>query len=252
MQGHLERIILLSSVTARATHSRTMPRGAGTTNSYCRSLSAVGKKVRHHSSGGSGLTDQQKLHRLHVSIVRGRLERDRSFINTIKDELTDVLSRATPPDKGTSRTITNLFHVLCHDHDFYDQAFFDSVSYVLLTSNSEDMYLCLLPTFLQLCSFKRYYPRPLLAHVGQFILDNVGRFDYKALDMIVTAHARLYHHLPQLVSKCEGQLLDSGDVWIERRLAWKLAHAGMLFRDYPKELLTVILNDNYIISTQGT
>lgn len=232
---------------------RTASRSASHSNIYSSQWQCVTVRTQYYSTSDR-LTDFQKLGELHADISGGRLGRDRSFINTVTHEVTNVLDGATQPNKYTSQALFNLLYLLGRLRYFYDLPFYDSVSDMLLTLNNEDVYLCLLPVFLWSCANKQYYPRPLLEHVGQFILDNMAKFNSKDLSMIVTACSRLNHHLPQLIPRVEKRLLYSGDLQnvIEMYLAWDLAWAGIVFKDHPKELLTVVLSDGYIQGTSTT
>lgn len=215
-------------------------------SSICSSQCVQSVSRKNHSTSSDILSDSQIVQKLYTDISKGGLWQDKSLIINVTHKVTNILSRATLPNKYTSQAITNLIFLLGSLPYFYDQDFYDSVSAALLTSNEEDLFLHVLPCFLWSCSKRQHYPQPLLERAGQFIIDNLAKFNDRDLSMIVTAYSRLNHHLPQLISKVEKRLLSSGDVQTGRHLSWTLAWAGVVFKDHPKELLTIILNDEYI------
>ena len=186
-----------------------------------------------------------KLKQIHTNITGGKLVRDSSYINSVSADICSMLSQPSLSMEDI-RGITKVIHLFRNPGTrYYDRKFLDALSEVLLGTRNEAVLNCILPSFLSVCDALRYYHPLLLSHTGGYILDNLHRFNSMEVDSIVHSYAKLNHHLPQLIPEVEKWVLQHPDM-VYNNLFWTLAWAGMVFAEYPKELLTVILNDKYI------
>lgn len=185
-----------------------------------------------------------KLKDIQLNVYRGRLERDRSYIEVITHEICDILSQASL-NRSTLNTIGKVIRLFGFNQP-YNQDFFDSISHALLKTTDETLFNALLPSFLWVCSRCQHYPRSLLSHAGQYLLQNTEQFNSPDLNMMVHAFAYFDHRVPGLIERVERWLLANGALTVENHLPWTLAWAGMVLQEYPAEMLTSMLSDDYI------
>ena len=204
---------------------------------------------------------QYRLNNIYSDISKGRLQQDTSYIETVTGEVTAILSQSSLDKDVDSTLVLALAKVfrLFGTVRFYERApelqgFFDSVSEVLVSVRHEEVLRHLLPSFLWSCSKVRYYNSSLMSHVGEFVLDFLPRFSFQDLNMAVYTYACLNHHLPELVSGLQRLLLSSAALRqpAAQYLVWTLVWAAMVFRDYPKDLLSHVLTDEYIEGKKGS
>ena len=198
--------------------------------------------------------DNLRLHtldKIYSDIADGRLGKDPSYIETVTGEVTSILSQPSL-DRNTVQAVTKVVRLFGTraflEHMQSQIKFFDSVSEVLVSVKHDVVWRHLLPSFLWSCSKVRYYNSSLMSHVGEFVLDFLPRFSFWELNMVVYTYACLNHHLPELVSGLQRLLLNTRAYLqpFTQYLVWTLVWAAMVFRDYPKDLLTHILTDKYI------
>lgn len=194
--------------------------------------------------GVPGESSRARLMKIQSDISEGRLLRD--GIKSVSAEIISML-RGGSLGKNDLQAIAQVLQLLSGSHTcYYNQEFMDSLSAVLLKTEDENVLCSLLPPFLSSCRLLRYYSRPLFTHAGKFVVDNTENFSSKQLDAIVHACARLNHHVPHLVPAVESSLMKRPES-VPSCVFWNLAWAGMVFSEYPKEMLARILTDKYII-----
>ena len=165
-------------------------------------------------------------------------------LHIITEEISNLLSQRTL-DTDSINSIAQIIRLI-GKKCYYNQQFFDTISEVFQKAINEDLLLSILPCFLWTSSRARYYSPSLLNSVGPYILDNLKQYSIQDIDMIVNAYARLNHPFPELIQKMEKFLLSKNELQYERHLAWSVAWAGMVLKEYPKDLLSVILRDDYV------
>lgn len=191
--------------------------------------------------------DFSKLRDIQLNVYRGRLGRDASYMKVIGQELCEMLSR-TSLDHYTIKTVGKILRLFGFNQP-YDQEFLDSISDALLRTKDEAIFNALLPSFLWVCARCQYYPRALLHHAGAYLLDNMHKFTSHNINMMVHTFAVFNHHVPGLIGRIERCFLENETPTFENHLPWTLAWAGMVFAEYPKEILKAILRDEYIEGT---
>lgn len=186
-----------------------------------------------------------KLKQIYSNITGGRLARDSSYISSVSADICSMLSQPSL-SKNDLRGIAKVICLFRYPAtSYYDRGFLDALSEVLLGTRNEAVLNCILPSFLSVCDTLRHYHPLLLSHAGGYILDNLRLFNTMEVDSIVHSYAKLNHYLPRLIPEVEKWVLQHPHM-VYNNLFWTLAWAGMVFAEYPKELLTAILNDKYI------
>lgn len=190
-----------------------------------------------------------KLEAIQKDISGGKLLQDGSYSKMVTGQITSMLCGGLlNTDKGLQAT-ARLLEAFArsgpastHSHE----EFLDFISKMLLKNDNESVLRGLLPSFLMACKSLRYYDPLLMSHAGKYIIDNLENFDPKELNTIVHAYAKLNHHLPHLISDVERLILSKHPRNVSSHLLWSLAWCGMVFAEYPKEILTYILTDDHI------
>lgn len=208
----------------------------------------VDKSVGSDPQGPTRFTgareDVAKLKEIQLNVYRGRLERDASYMNTISHELSGMLNQASL-DRATVDAIGKVLRLFGFNQP-YRQEFFESLSEALLKTQSEAVFNALLPSFLWVCNRCQHYPKDLLTHTGNHLLDNMCQFNSADINMMVHAFAKFNHHVPGLIDRIERWFFENETLTFENHLPWTLAWAGMVFAEYPRDMLSAILNDEYI------
>lgn len=190
-----------------------------------------------------------KLKQIHSDITGGKLVRDGSYIDSVSADICSMLSQPSLLSRDDLRSVAKVIRLFRYPAtSYYDREFLDALSEVLLSTRNEAVLNCILPSFLSVCDALRHYHPLLLSHAGPYILDNLRLFNTMEVDSIVHSYAKLNHSLPRLVPEVEKWVLRHSHM-VYNNLFWTLAWAGMVFAEYPKELLSVILNDKYIEGT---
>jgi hypothetical protein len=185
-----------------------------------------------------------RLREIQLNVYRGRLESDISYVKVVGDEMCELLSRSSL-GRHSVNTIGRLLRLLGFNHH-YDQGFFDSVSDALMKTKDGAAFNALLPSFLWVCSRSKYYPQALLSHAGAYLLDNVHHFSSRDISKIVHTFAMFNHHIPGLIDTIEKWYFKYETLSCESHLPWNLVWAGMVFGDYPHDMLKAILKDDFI------
>ena len=188
--------------------------------------------------------DLSTLRDIQLSIYRGRLGSDASYTKVISQEVCELLSR-TSLDRHTVDVIAKILRSFGFNQP-YNQEFFDLISGALLKTTDESVFNALLPSFLWVCARCKHYPKPLLSRAGAYLLDNLHQFNSQDLNMMVHAFAVFNHRVPGLVHAVEKWFFANEVLSCGNHLPWSLAWAGMVFSEYPREMLKAVLKDNYI------
>lgn len=199
------------------------------------------------SGGGSDLS---RLRNIQLSIYRGRLESDTSYTKVISQEICELLGRASL-DRYTVETIAKILRLFGFNQP-YDQEFFDSVSGALLKIENESVFSALLPSFLWVCARCKHYPRALWTRAGAYLLDNLSQFTSQDVNMMIHAFAMFNHRIPGLIHKIEKWFFENEVLSCGNHLPWSLVWAGMVFSEYPREMLKAVLKDKYIEGNVGS
>lgn len=186
----------------------------------------------------------EKLKDIQFHVYRGELVRDPSYVKVIGHEVCEMISG----ESIDSATLNNMGKVLrlFGFNLLYDQDFFDAISGALLKTQNETIFNALLPSFMWVCSRRQHYPAALFSEAGNHILSNMRRFTSPDINMMVHAFAKFNHHVPGLIDQIEQWFFVNQSLDYRNHLPWTLAWAGMVFAEYPKEMLMAILRDDYI------
>lgn len=187
------------------------------------------------------------LKRIQHDISRRELKLNHVYLDNIATEISNLLSQETLNKESVSSIAKILRYV--GKSLSYSQSFFDFISKHLLMTRSEEVLLGVIPSFIWACARVRYYSPTLLSSVGESLFDNLEKLSPLDVDMLMFSYAKLNHPLPGLVEKVEKWLLGRDEVLSQYRLPWTLAWAGMVLMQYPKQLLSLILTDEYIEGT---
>jgi hypothetical protein len=195
-----------------------------------------------------------KLRAIQEEVVRGRLLRDQSYMKVVNGELISVLHGSIKNSDTDLQAAAEVLRVIGRKGPFILQDFqlFDSISRILLETDDEHVLRVLLPPFLMACKYLRYYNATLMSHAGEYVINNLDRFSQGELSRMVHAFAELNHHAPHLVAEVERFLLTKRLMYVNPYLLWNLAWYGMIFQEYPKEVLPLILTDDYITGERVT
>lgn len=186
----------------------------------------------------------EKLKDIQLQVYRGKLVRDPSYVEVISHEVCEIVSSESV-DSATLDSVGKVLRLFGF-HQLYDQNFFDAVSNALLKTQSETVFNALLPSFMWVCSRRQHYPMELFSRAGDHILSNFNRFTSPDMNMMVHAFAKFNHHVPGLIHGIEQWFFANERLDYRNHLPWTLAWAGMVFSEFPKEILTAILSDDYI------
>lgn len=216
-------------------------------SSHDSTLDPVQKSVESGSQGPASNSRRRKVERLKAiqqSVYNGALARDPSFVKVIGHEVCEIISGGTTD----SATLNNMGKVLrlFGFHQPYHQDFFDAVSDALLQTQNETIFSALIPSFMWVCSRRQHYPAALFSRAGGHVLSNMRRFSSPDMNMIVHAFAKFNHHVAGLIHQIEEWFFANETLDPRNHLPWTLAWAGMVFAEYPKQMLTAVLTDDYI------
>lgn len=190
-----------------------------------------------------------KLSEIHQEISNGRLLRDESYIQVVTDQILSTLSRGVLNSNQDLQATAMAMRAIAKNSPlncFSHQEMFDQIAEGLLRTLDESTFRVLLPSFLMACKSQRYYNPLLMSHAGKYVIANLKHFDQNEVGTIVHAYARLNHPLPHLIPEVERLILTKHPSNVSSHLLWNLAWSGMVFSEYPKEILTRILTDDYI------
>lgn len=190
-----------------------------------------------------------KLNDMQKEISEGILFRDDSYIKVVSSQVMSVLCNGLQSSDGDLQAAAMIMRTIARNSPLTlnsHQELFDSVSEMLLRTQDEIVLRVFLPSFLMACKSLRYYNSPLMTHTSKYVIDNLSNFTQSELSVIVHAYAKLNHHLPHLISEVEGLVVAKNLRTANSHLLWNLAWCGMVFSEYPKEVLTHILTEDYI------
>ena len=131
-------------------------------------------------------------------------------------------------------------------HEMYHETSFDLLARTLRTTTNELLMRHVVPAFLGMCSKVRYYDPSLTNIAGCYAMDNMNGLNEPQLVSVIYSMAKFYHPFPTLFSKLEKYLLTDNIYLNARHLAWMLVWGGMIHADYPKDLMSLMLQDSYI------
>lgn len=188
----------------------------------------------------------EKLKDIQMKVYRGELVRDPSYVKVIGHEVCDMIYSGASMDSATLNNIGKVLRLFGFYPEPYDQDFFDAVADALLNTQDENILNGLLPSFMWICSRRQYYPAPLFSHAGSHVLSNMRQFTSPDINMMVHAFAKCNHHVPGLIDQIEQWFFANETLDYRNHLPWTLAWSGMVFAEYPKEMLMAILSDDYI------
>ena len=183
---------------------------------------------------------------MQYDVYQGRLLQEDDFIEHITTELATILTR---PQQNAYElhAIAKFIRLFGHFRMCpYNETFFNSISDILTETKDETLLKIILPSFIWVCGRRHHYPPTLMTHASQFLLDSLNELTTTDVSMIVHACGKLNHHIPGLVQRVETWFLKEHDMAFENHLPWTLTWAGMVFGDYPKEMLVQLLDDEYI------
>ncbi len=213
---------------------------------FRRSLSArdYSKGVGYFSSVVPSSLRTARVPKAKLSEIYGGIINDKILLPGGAEEIADILNQRyvfTNLLSPIARIIRSLGRLR-----IYEESFFQSISQILERTSNKSILLSILPSFLWACTKVRYYSPSLLDSCSGFITGYLNEYSSFDLATLVHAYAKLNHPLPQLISSIEKYLLNES-VEDNHHLAWTLAWSGMVMGEYPKELLSVILKDDYIL-----
>ena len=213
-------------------------------------LSTVG----HSDLDIEEMSEELRLQRIYSGLKRasfmGQLSSTHlhdAMMPTITEEVSNALVQP-PVEPSVLNVVARLFRLLGNmSTHFYRDSLYQSLSEIFLEVKDEDVLINVVPSFLWGCSKARYYPSSLMDYYGKFVMDNLQRFKIPDLDKIMYAYTKLYHPLPGLIPSLEKLCLSNTTLLSsQHRLAWTIAWAAMVFQDYPRDLLSLILNKEFI------
>lgn len=190
-----------------------------------------------------------ELNNTHQEISEGRLLRDESYIKVVTGQILSTLGRGMLNSKQDLQATAMVMRAIAKNsppNSFGLQEMFDQIAEMLLRTHDESILQVLLPSFLMACKSLRYYNPSLMSHAGKFVIDNLKNFDQNEVDTIVHAYAKLNHHVPNFIPEIERWILMKHPNNVSSHLLWSLVWCGMVFSEYPKEVLSRILTDDYI------
>lgn len=203
--------------------------------------------VRCHSTAtsleGCNITGPNSMHQ---EISNGRLLRDKPYFQVVADQILSTLCRGTLNSNQDLQATAMVVRAIAKNGPPNCASQFDQIAEELLRTCDENTLRILLPSFLMACKSQRYYNPLLMSHAGKFVMDNLKHFNQNELGAIVHAYAKLNHPLPRLIPEVESLVLAKHPSNVSSHLLWNLAWSGMVFSDYPKDVLTRILTDEYI------
>lgn len=187
-----------------------------------------------------------KLKTMQSNVYQGMLLQDNEYFEHINTELATILTR---PQQNVYElhAIAKFIRLFGHFRPCpYNQTFFDTLSDVLSKTKDETVLKIILPSFMWVCGRRHYYPATLMSNTSQYLLDSLHEFTTTDVSMLVHSYGKLNHHLPGLVGRVEQWFLKRDEMAFENHLPWNLAWVGMVFGEFPKEMLVRMLNDEYI------
>lgn len=131
-------------------------------------------------------------------------------------------------------------------NEMYREDSFDLLANTLLSTSSEIVMQQVVPAFLGLCAKVRYYKPSLMNVAGCYAMDNMKCFRHDQLVNLIYSMGQLNHPFPALFSKLETYLLADDTYLKARHIAWMVVWSGMIHAVYPKDLMSVMLQDSYI------
>lgn len=205
-------------------------------------------QVRRHSTleAPEWRNSISKLKTIQHNVYQGTLLREDEYIDHVTTELTEMLTR-TQHNTYELHAIAKFVRLFGHFRMCpYNQAFFDAISDALGETRDENLLKIILPSFMWVCGRRHHYPSRLMRQTSQFLLDSLHELTTTDISMLVHSYAKLNHHLPGLVGRVEAWFLERNEMAFENHLPWTLAWAGMVFGEFPREMLVQLLNDEYI------
>lgn len=132
---------------------------------------------------------------------------------------------------------------------FYDEELFASFASLLL---GKPDFLLQRPLFFVAlswcCAKARFYSEPVMQSIAEYSLRNLTKFKYRDLALLAYSFASLNYRHHDLLKSAMDRILGDPNHSADIQTCWMTAWAAMVMEQYPVELLSHMLTDNYMKS----